>query len=301
MRFRPNVLTGFYSSLSLLALAVFHCPTSAQAQGIWTGGVDSDWSTGGNWDDGNVPNATVDVLINGAGVPPYVVDPAGAYAKRVTVGDSVGAGTLDIQSLGFLQIADDLVISDPNGANPGSVTLTGAGAFLNVKGALTINDSGNGISKLTIDGGTTVAVNGTTTIGDDTVLQFTGASGGTLLGSGGVAIDGTLLFDQSAGGITVGKDLFGAGIVKVSSGTGTVVLSGDNSAFTGIFNVSGGGGTRCGECQCAWRSARHRDAEPFRWSPVIARHYPVFPVDRQRRGGRPYQIRFGVADPHRGK
>nr|WP_246220600.1 autotransporter domain-containing protein [Parvibaculum indicum] len=105
---------------------------------------------------------------------------------------------------------------------------------------MTINDSGNGISKLTIDGGTTVAVNGTTTIGDGTVLQFTGASGGTLLGSGGVAIDGTLLFDQSAGGITVGKDLFGAGIVKVSSGTGTVVLSGDNSAFTGIFNVSGG-------------------------------------------------------------
>lgn len=240
MRIKSNAVTRWFSSLNLLALAVLYLPGSVQAQGIWTGNIDSDWSTGGNWDDGSVPDTTVDVIINGAGVPPFVVDPAGAYARRVVVGDALGAGVLGIQNHGFLEITNDLVISDPDGKNAGSVTLTGTGAFLNVKGALTINDSGNGTSYLTVEGGTTVAVNGATTIGDGTVFQFTGASGGALLGNGGVVVDGMLLFDQSSGGISISKSLSGSGIVKVSSGMGAVTLSGDNSAFSGTFDVVGG-------------------------------------------------------------
>lgn len=240
MRFKSSLLNRYLSSTAMVMLAGLVSEHTAYAQGVWTGNTDSDWSTGSNWDDGNVPDATVDVTINGAGVPPFVVDPAGAYAKSVTVGDSVGAGTLDIQNLGFLQISDDLVISDPAGTNAGSVSLTGAGAFLNVQGALRINDSGNGVSTLSIGGGTTLAVHETTTIGEGTVLEFTGATGGSMGGAGGIVVDGTLLFDQSNGGISIGKDLTGTGIVHVSSGTGSVTLSGDNAAFTGIYAVSAG-------------------------------------------------------------
>ena len=240
MRFRSNFLNQCLSSTALVVVAGFVSANTAYAQGVWTGNTDSDWSTGSNWDDGNVPDATVDVTINGAGIPPFVVDPAGAFAKSVTVGDNIGAGTLVIQNNGNLQISDDLVISDPNGTNAGSVSLTGFGAFLNVQGALWINGSGNGLSTLSIGGGTTLAVHETTTIGDGTVLEFTGATGGTLLGAGDIVVDGTLLFDQSNGGISIGKDLTGTGIVHVSSGTGSVTLSGDNETFTGIYAVSAG-------------------------------------------------------------
>lgn len=240
MRFTSSFFNRCLSSTSVAVLAGFFSVNAANAQSVWTGNTDSDWSTGSNWNDGNVPDDADDVIINGAGVPPFVVDPAGAYARTVTVGDSVGAGTLNVQNLGFLQISDDLVISDPDGANAGSVSLTGAGAFLNVQGALWINDSGNGISTLSIEGGTTVAVHETMTIGDGTVLEFTGATGGSLVGAGGIVVDGTLLFDQASGGVSIGKDLSGSGSVHVSSGAGSVTLSGDNAAFAGVYTVSAG-------------------------------------------------------------
>lgn len=233
-------LGKFLSSVSFAAVAAACLPDAVQAQNTWTGASDSDWSNPDNWSDGVVPDYTTVVVINGAGQPPRAMQPIGAYAQSVTVGDADGAGELEISGQGWLEMVGDLVISDPGGGNAGTVSIVGSMGFLNVQGELMINGDNNSVSVLEIVDSPIVAVHGTTTIGDGAILVFQGVDGGDLIGEGGIVVEGMLLFDQANGTVHLEKDISGSGEIKVSSGAGSAVLGGDNSAFTGTYSVTAG-------------------------------------------------------------
>jgi|APSaa5957512622_1039677.scaffolds.fasta_scaffold03114_2 hypothetical protein len=70
--------------------------------GLWTGATDTDWNTGSNWDDGNVPDATVDVEIPSVASNQPAIDLAdNAVCKDITIESGAyltlnGAGKLEV-------------------------------------------------------------------------------------------------------------------------------------------------------------------------------------------------------------
>ncbi len=60
----------------------------AGTPGLWTGAVSTDWTNPANWDDNNVPTATVDVVIP-SGTP---------FSPHIAGGSTANCGNLDIQS-----------------------------------------------------------------------------------------------------------------------------------------------------------------------------------------------------------
>lgn len=242
MKSRTAVITPSPLSIFILLCAGFSLVGNVHSAGIWEGDSGPFWQTPGNWDDGTVPDTNVDVIINGAGTDDPIVDGVGPgeNARNVTIGNNGGAGALTIQDTASLSIAENLIISEPNSSNAGEVSVTGNTALLIVDGELSINNGGNGASQLKIENGADVAVSGTTTVNQGTVIEFSGTGSSTLQGAGELIVDGALLFDHSSGGITIDKDLSGSGLISVSSGAGTARLNGNNTSFTGTYRVTSG-------------------------------------------------------------
>lgn len=96
---------------------------------------------------------------------------------------------------------------------------------------------------ITVDGGTLIltAANtrqGAVSVASGATLQI-GAGGATgVLGSGNVALEGTLIIDRS-GTLTFANNISGAGALE-KDGSGTVTISGINSGFTGTTTLSAG-------------------------------------------------------------
>lgn len=88
--------------------------------GEWTGAVDSDWNTSGNWDDGNVPTIATDVTIPGGLTIYPLVD---AYYECASINISAG-GELTIDGpYGDLYVAGSFL-------NEGLATLNGGNLLL---------------------------------------------------------------------------------------------------------------------------------------------------------------------------
>ncbi|MCD4745967.1 MAG: hypothetical protein K8R58_06680, partial [Bacteroidales bacterium] len=79
---------------------------AATFPGLWTGNLGNDWQTGGNWDDGNVPDGTINVTIP-TGLTNYpVVDEAGDACLGMTIN---AGGTVTIGTGGDLTVGADLL------------------------------------------------------------------------------------------------------------------------------------------------------------------------------------------------
>ncbi len=128
---------NFYSSYDLYFQAFI--TTVGPTPGEWTGAIDSDWSTGGNWDDGFVPTAAVDVTVP-AGLTNYPI-----------MDETAACNNLSIEALATFTVGTG---TDLNvGAN-----LNDNGAFFMTDGACTIvgdlNNNDGTYAVVNITGGT---------------------------------------------------------------------------------------------------------------------------------------------------
>lgn len=133
---------------------------------IWTGAISTNWSTGGNWDQGTVPNASV---------------------HSVTIGNQVrkpviNSGIIDVNNVNIL--------------SGGSITVN-SGATLVISGTFTNNGSFTGSqgSSVTFSGSVAQTINGTTAFHNVTVNKSVNP---LTLGSAGTSISGNLTLNGSS-------------------------------------------------------------------------------------------------------
>ena len=158
-----------------------------------------------------------------------------AGATSLTVGASANDGTVTAGSSGAFTL--------------GLINAGGNASVLDIKSAIVDNAGGGSVSIITLNTGKVILegtniYTGTTKIGSGSTLQV--GNGGTtgMLGSGNVEVDGSLVFNCS--GVTfVFGSLTGSGSLT-QSGTGTVVLGRNNTAYSGAIAVNSGGTLQVG-------------------------------------------------------
>ena len=221
------------------------------ADSTWTGAVNNDWSTAGNWSAGipgagniaTFPGAATVTLSAGATAMPSITVVAGTVALNFLGGSfSVGAGfsVLNVAGGATLQIAAD--ISGAGGITKqglGTATLTGSNSFTGVTtvNAGTLVTASNALastSGLSVSAGATVnAVNinssaPVTVVGTATFSQANLGIGVTTVAAGGL-----LTFSAVAGGSSVAS-LAGPGNVSVQTPVFSIVNGG--TTFSGVIS-----------------------------------------------------------------
>ena len=171
--------THFLTTTAVMAL-LSASTISTRAQTSWTGAIDSNWFTAGNWTAG-VPagtNATINVF-----PPAAVVQIPGATAGSLDVGTLVGVGNLTITNGGTLTTFGGVNIG--TGLARGDVTVTGSGSqWINVNGGIQVGGAAaSGIGILRVENGG--FVNGQV-LGPPQVIAVGGGGffGGALVGDG---------------------------------------------------------------------------------------------------------------------
>lgn len=133
---------------------------------VWTGAVDTDWFTAGNWEDNAVPDSTSSVTIATATNMPVLTADARVLHLRVVSGMTLDEGGFTLQVDGNVDV--------PGTASNGTTQMSGGGALLlgnvdalRVTGGSTFLQGGNttatGAVSLT-DGSLTIANGNTLTI-----------------------------------------------------------------------------------------------------------------------------------------
>ena len=183
------------ATLAILLLGTLAFANPLFSQVTWTGTTSDDWNTASNWDSGNVPSATDDIIIPDTTINPIVKNGTNAVAKSVDIEPD---GQLDIENGADLTIANASDFGLRNkGAfnNSGTLNITDAGGHSifstssftnNSTGVININNSGLlGIYK---EGAFTNLSGGTINI-DATVLEGIRCNGGLLNNQGIIDID----------------------------------------------------------------------------------------------------------------
>jgi hypothetical protein len=228
-------------TLSLLVLLLY--AGSVFAQTTWTGSVDTDWNTAGNWSSG-VPDGSSDVTIPGVTNDP-VIATAGAVAKSVTI---ASGGLLTVQASGSLAIYG----SGTNGIfNEGTVQNSGTINIGNVAGKYGIDNRGTFKNKagglITIDD-----------VGDTGIFHFSGEftnEASIKIGStgqvGSVGLTSASLFNNTASGqITIDRawiwglshysgDFNNQGNISIGGSAATNIMFGID-LYIGTFTNNGG-------------------------------------------------------------
>jgi len=223
---RPKRIIIGLAALAVLAALVL--PAGASAATVrWTGGTDTHWGTKANWDTGNLPTSSDDVIIDNTSTRNPTVDAGGAdsacgpcAAKSVTLSGSkqltIAAATLNVTN----------GISAPSGTNVKlPSTSTGTLTF----GTLTVGSGGG----LTMAGGT---IAGTLAATTPTTLTNSGTTYNASAGAFSLGTNVTL--DQT-------HDLTTSGAVNINTNGQTYIL--DNSSLMGgsaTVNVGSGGTLR---------------------------------------------------------
>jgi hypothetical protein len=127
---------------------------------VWTGAVDTDWFTAGNWDDNAVPDSTNSVFIATAANMPVLNADARVLHLRVASGMTVNQGGFTLRVDGNLDA--------PGALSNGTTRLTGSGVLL----------FGN-VNALQLNGGTSLQGGNTTATGAVSIAD------GSLAVSGG--------------------------------------------------------------------------------------------------------------------
>ena len=234
--------------------------SQASAQVTWTGAVDANWSTPGNWSTAAEPLSTDNVLFN-AVVPtppgPVITLSAGEVANTLQFSGSytLNGGNLTL-TLGDIAVDSGVagtigsVLSGTtvNKLGAGILVLTGAnnhtGLTSVVDGLLMVQ---NASALGTTAAGTTVAVGaalelqgGFTVTGE--TLALTGAlrnSSGNNTWAGVITVNAGATFDVTAGTtLTVSSSAVGSG-AWAKTGDGTLLFSADPNQ-TGPLTIAGG-------------------------------------------------------------
>jgi len=178
----------------------------------------------------------------------------GTAATAIALGDTSTQGTLTYTG-GAASLARGLTIAAGGGrvnAGAGPLTLgaaiTGSGA-LTTSGTLTVSAANTGFSgPLTVAGGA-LTFTASNNLGDASVTNTLGLSGGGVLSYGGGAaldlgVNRAVSVGAGGGGVTtnaqaltVSGNIGGAGLLAVISGGGVVTFSGNNSGFSGAVSV----------------------------------------------------------------
>ncbi|MHA7846041.1 autotransporter outer membrane beta-barrel domain-containing protein [Serratia sp. D1N4] len=139
-------------------------------------------------------------------------------------GHTQTVGALNSAADSLLDLGGGVLTVSNGGVADGA--LAGAGNLLLSSGTLAVNNNNTGFS-------------GTTTINSGATADVTQAQG---LGTGDIAVDGTLHLDGSTGGLataTLVNALQGSGNTRLSDAA-NVTLSGNNSAYAGTFTTQTG-------------------------------------------------------------
>lgn len=95
----------------------------------WTGAVDSNWTTAGNWCGNTVPTSSVDVLIPAVTTLPVITSGINAYAHNLTVAENatltvVTGATLSVDNILSVHPTATLTVQDNAALLQGSSTVT---------------------------------------------------------------------------------------------------------------------------------------------------------------------------------
>jgi hypothetical protein len=201
---------------------------------VWTGAVNSDWNTAGNWNTGIVPGAGDDVRID-AGATTTIS--SGSIAVR----SLQSAGTLQIDSGAALSLTMASTLGGTLNlsgtiAGAGDLTITGTtnltGGMISGTGALTIASSGSVTSTGTSSSSRSITNTGTVNVASGTLTSSAGfVNQGTLKGFGILA--GNV---SNAGTITPGN----------GSSTGILTVAGNYTQTTAGTLVVLANGTTAG-------------------------------------------------------
>jgi len=232
--------TALYLSAVLAGLVV---PVHAQTSGSWNDGAANDnWLDGANWTtDPNIPQAAGDDATLGT-------DGTGG---TINLG-----GNISLDALNFAG-ANGYTIS-PLAAQ--TITMTGA-SNINVQGAAThIIQTAIGGTSVLIDGGGTITLDANNTFDGVTIEGTTvNVSAANNLGVGNVTLDGATVVAGAPFTVTQdislqnsgsaiddgGNDLTLSGTVSgnqdlTKDGAGKLILSADNSGYTGSITIDAG-------------------------------------------------------------
>ena len=224
-------------------------PSIVHGQDVWQGSpTSSNWFTSSNWSLETPPNVELDATVDNGTKAQVTAPPEGtstATVATLTIGATVGGS---IVQLFGVDLHAGSVIVGPHG------TFEFSGGFLTA--SVSFQDNGivlfdtvtnqiigglSGSGQLIIDGIALTAdgdnpFNGQTTINGTGSFQI--GTGGTTGSIGGNIVDnGVLTFDRSDA-VTFAGVISGVGSV-IQLGTGTTILTGDNS-YTGGTTISAG-------------------------------------------------------------
>lgn len=107
----------------------FSFTTTGFTPGLWTGATDTDWFECTNWDDAQVPDASIDVRIDDSAFRNCDVATGATAECNNLVIDLAGAvnRVLSVESASQLDIGGDLTITIANGANADGTARTRTG------------------------------------------------------------------------------------------------------------------------------------------------------------------------------
>ena len=238
------------AALMLAVLGVFATDASGVPRS-WTGAIDNDWFTGGNWSPVGGP-ASNDVLSVLSGTPRtglrVIADGGGSIAVATPLGKadfndltigSVAGGSMDITLGGDVTSAVGYVGMTNTG--DGNVNVSGAGSTWNNSARLYIGHYGN--AELVVQ------ESGEVTSGDSFISYIAGSSSMATVTGGGSqwTTDKLTVGDDGSGALTVTdgglvSSSFGAiANGPVASGTASVTGAGSEWAITGALSIGSNG------------------------------------------------------------
>ncbi len=241
---------GTYNSGNLPAFISGSYPgnivvTSGISTGLWTGlGGNSNWSTGGNWDNNATPIFPHAVTFAGSNRLNNNNDLSNITISTLTFDSGAGAFTLDGNAVtlsGSLGFNGNPAASVTQTINFGMTFNSAQTVNLPVNGRLTLGGSiasGNGLIKaglgtLTLGGATDafsgLSVNGGTNVitGNVTVT----GTGGDRFYVGDVGTVGTMVIQPGAS-LTVSGSFADSGVIGRDSGSGSIIQNGGTFTFS---------------------------------------------------------------------
>lgn len=206
--------------LMLLGLMVASSTPLDAAVVTWTGTIDSNWGTGGNWDTTAIPAPDDEIVF-----------PANAVALRPNPVNNLGPYALDsITIRGAYTITSSTTITTPT-INASATATIAAPLGIPAAGLITIIQE-TGIETLTISG--IISGTGGVTVGGPGITQFTGAQANTYSGLTTVMTTGGYLRLARAGAESIPNDL-------TIAATGKVVIDAGSSQihYDSLVTVNG--------------------------------------------------------------